>query len=123
MKFIVFVSFLIVIMVVTAGALTSVLFCFDPFASGGLIFVLFYSALFLFLSSFFSLIIFLVKRSLTKKEDWQLVHGSVRQGFLLAILGNAILCLQKHQWLSWATLLIVMLVLAGFEFFFKYRRR
>jgi len=119
-----FVIFLTVALVLTAGVLAAILVYFDPFGSGGIVFVLFYTSLFLFLAGFFTLILFLLKRAvLSKKDDWQLIPGSVRQGFLLAILGNSILCLQRHQLLAWWSSLVVIGVLMTTELFFKFRKQ
>jgi len=118
-----FVIFLTVALVLTAGVLAAILIYFDPFSSQGIVFVLFYTAFFLFLAGFFSLILFLLKRiTLSKKPDWQFISGSVRQGFLLAILGNGILCLQRQQMLAWWSLFVIVGILMVTELFFKFRK-
>jgi hypothetical protein len=107
-----------IIAVLSLGALSYVVLKIDP-DRGWLSRVYFFAALFLFLSSFFNLVLlWLRKRTLHGEMLEHNLLVSLRQGFLLAILAVSILLLQGLRMLVWWDGLLIVAGIFLIELYF-----
>jgi len=90
----------------------------DPTATNWLGFLLFYAALFAALSGAISLIGFLVRFIIRKKElAFNLVRTAFRQSFLLSLFIISLLILQSRDLFSWLNLILLVAIFSIGELF------
>ncbi len=102
------------------GAWILILFSTNPFEAGFLGFVLFYLALFIALVGTMSLLGFIVRLWILKREEVVLrqVTTAFRQSILLSVLVAGSLYLQSRGVLAWWNIIIFIIVLGLIELFY-----
>jgi len=107
---------LILVIFLASACLAAILIYFNPNNSGTLIFILFYSCLFISLTGVFTLIGFLVRQITRKKRRIPLPKSQVvrnlevsfRQGLLFSVILISVLILQSQRILSWWHLVLLV---------------
>jgi hypothetical protein len=96
----------------------------DPFSTNWLGFLLFYASLFLALSGLSTLIGFLVRFIILKRElAFNLVKLSFRQSFLFSLFLIVALFLQAGSLLNWLNLLFLIITFSILELFLISRKK
>ncbi len=96
-----------------------VLFNIDPYETGALGFILFYSTLFFSSVGMLSLIMFVFRWIFNKSQPiFTLIIKSFRHGILLSILMAVFLVLQQLELLTWWNMSLIIAVVITVEFFF-----
>jgi len=99
-----------------------VLFSINPDTSGIIGIILFILMLFLFMTGFFTLIgFYLRKKIFNKNNDFKLVGALFRQGILFSLIFIGMLILNKFQLLFWWSSLLLILAICLLEFYFNNR--
>jgi len=101
------------------GGLITVLIFVNPYETGAVGFLFFYTALFLSLAGFFSILGFIFRWLLKKNEFvYNQVKTALRQALLLSFLLIVILFLQAKNLLVWWNIILLVLLLSGVEYGF-----
>jgi len=119
---------LVLVSIVAGACLAAILVYFNPLTSGLLIFILFYTSLFIASTSVFTLIGWIIriiskkrKSPLPKKEAIYRFEVSFRQGMFLSAILVASLILQSQKVLLWWNLLILMTIVGLSEWWLSKR--
>ncbi len=101
------------------GGLIMVLLFINPYEADVVGFLFFYTALFLSLAGFFSILGFVFRWLLKKNEFvYNQVKIALRQALLLALLLVMVLFLQAKHLLVWWNVILLILLLSGVEYGF-----
>jgi len=106
---------LVLVILLASACLAAILVYSNPNDSGLVIFVLFYSCLFISVTGIFALIGFFI-RQISRKKKFSMPQGQIvrnlevsfRQGLLLSVILIAVLVLQSQRILSWWHLVVLV---------------
>ncbi len=91
----------------------------NPETANSLILALIYFSLFLSLSGLITIISFIIRKKINKKElPFYLIKTSFRQSFSFAFLIVAILFMLAQSLFSWLNILIIIIILSIIEYIF-----
>lgn len=91
----------------------------NPETANSLILALIYFSLFLTLSGLITIISFIIRKKINKKElPFYLIKTSFRQSFSFAFLIVAILFMLAQSLFSWLNILIIIIILSIIEYIF-----
>ena len=94
----------------------------SPFVSGYLALVLFYASLFIALTGTFSILIYYLRISLSKRKNYfQHLNIALRQGSLLSIMLCVGLVFQRLRVLTWWDALLLLIIILLIEYYFMSR--
>ncbi|OQB06113.1 MAG: hypothetical protein BWY19_00542 [bacterium ADurb.Bin212] len=116
--------FIFSILIVSAASLMLCIFNYNPYEANTNQFTIFYSSVLLFLASLFSITIFYLKISLSKKEMvYSYFWPSTRQGFILSAGIVTLLVLRGLRLLDVWTGAPLFMAIILIELFFQTKKR
>tara|TARA_B100001964_G_C14146734_1_gene560036 strand:+ start:676 stop:1098 length:423 start_codon:yes stop_codon:yes gene_type:complete len=91
---------------------------FDPFQANILIFIFFYSTLFLSIFGTFLLLLFQIRKMYNKKRNREriIISESLQQAVLISLVFIIALILQASRILTWWNTILLIIVASMFEF-------
>lgn len=110
---------MIVATIIAFAGFGFVIFKIDPYETGVLGFILFYSTLFFSSVGALSLVMFVFRWIFNKNQPiFSLITKSFRHGVLLSILTAIFLMLEQLELLTWWNMTLIIAVIVTVEFFF-----